>query len=601
MKTKLLWPALFGLLLIFGLLAAGCPTPNNPDNEEDEKEKSGISGKPVIIAQPLSGFYNVGDAIEVVVGAQSPDGGVLTYQWYKANSADSSGDKLENATSASYQPANTAAGDTFYYCVVTNTNETKQTSATQQSLTAKIAILPANETFTAQTTVTVDTATRNQYVRGFGGMYTLWTNVPDLTLKDIETMFDPDGQCGYNMLRIMIPCLNTDIVQAMDDIISGDYDNYNSDDVDNTDYFKLVKYVNQKNGYVLASPWSPPAEWKSGGTINGQEYLLPAYYGDYADYLKAFCKKMYDEGAPIYAVSIQNEPNYPANYDGCDWSDNEMRDFFKQVGHFTDGVPGYGGGQAIPVVLTMNGESANNTNINNAALNDPASRAAIDLIGRHIYGNQQSNYWGGTVVNKEKEVWMTEHNINGGNDTNYPNDSTWNYVWKFMNDVDLTIRLNNESAFIWWTAKRFYSMLGGGEYGTVDGKITPRGYGLAHYAKVAKETWRVGVTVTGTTNVNNTSFNLDSTAAKITAFESEDHNSISLVIFTPTTTSGGSGVDLGWVKIELPNDFTVRSATAIRSTASAQGKNETVMVDRSKNAVYVEVPPSNIVSVKVTK
>jgi O-glycosyl hydrolase len=593
MKTKLPWPALFGLLLIIGLLTAGCPTTNNPDDDEE----TGPGGKPVITAQPMGGFYTEGDTIEqLVVTVDSSGGGTFTYQWYKASSAGASGTEIPGANAAAYQPTDTAAGETFYYCVVTNTSA--ENSPSQQSASAKITILPAGQTFTANTTVTVDT-TRNQYVRGFGGMYVIWTNFPDLTLRNMQTMFDPAGSLGYNMLRIMIPPINTDIDQAMEDIINGL--EYASDTVDNSDYYKLVKYVNDKNGYVLASPWSPPKEWKSGGTMNGGESLESSYYQDYADYLKAYCQNMYDNGSPIYAVSIQNEPNYEAGYDGCDWTADEMKDFFKKVGHFTDGVPGYGGGKSIPTVLTMNGESANNTAINDAALNDPDSRAAIDLIGRHTYGSQQNNYWGGSVVNKEKEVWMTEHNINSGNDTSYPNDSTWNYVWKFMNDVDLSIRLNNESAFIWWALKRFYSMVGDGQYGTVENSILPRGYGLAHYAKVANETWRVNATVTGTSNVNNGTFNVDSTEAKVTAFESDDGNSISLVIFTPTNTNGGNGVDLGWVKIQVPSTFTIGSATAIRSTASAQGQSETVILDKSKTAVYVQVPASNIVSVKLTK
>lgn len=598
MKTKLSWPALFGLLILFGLLTAGCPTPNNPD--EGEPQQPGGAGKPVIVTQPMGGVYTEGDTIAaLVIAAESPDGGALTYQWYQADSSESNGTEVQDATGAAHQPAGAAAGNTFYYCVVTNTNEANQTSASQKSMTAQIAVYPAGEAFTVQTTVTVDTAVRNQYVRGFGGMYVLWTNFPDLTVRNMQTMFDPAGPLGYNMLRIMIPPINTDIVAAMDDIINGI--EYASDTVDNTDYYKLAKYVNEKNGYVLASPWSPPKEWKSGGTINGGEYLVPSYYGDYADYLKAYCQKMYDEGAPIYAVSIQNEPNYAAEYDGCDWSDSQMKDFFVSVGRFTNGVPGYGGGRAIPTVLTMNGESANIPSINDTALNNSTSRAAIDLIGRHLYGYQLNNYWGGSIVNKEKEVWMTEHNINSGNAAAYPNDSTWNYVWKFMNDVDVSIRLNNESAFIWWALKRFYSMVGDGQYGTEENVILPRGYGLAHYSKVANETWRVNVTVTGASNVNNSSFDVDSTAAKITAFESDDGNSISLVIFTPTSPSGSGGVDLGWVKIQLPEAFTVNAATVMRSTSSAQGKNETVMLDKSKNAVYVQVPASNIVSVKLTK
>jgi len=375
-------------------------------------------------------------------------------------------------------------------------------------------------------------------------------------------------------------------------------------------YYEGVKLVNKYGGYVLASPWSPPPKWKTNGTKNGGGRLYTTNYQDYANYLKAYCQHMLDHDAPVYAVSIQNEPNFMASYDGCEWTQIEMRDFFKQVGHFTDGVTGWGGGAATPVVLTMNGESANNPNINDAAMNDSESRSVIDLLGRHTYGDAQTRYAKALDVAPKKEVWMTEHNINGGNALSYPNDSTWNYVWVFMNDVDLDIRLNDESAFVWWALKRFYSIIGEGQYGTVEGAILPRGYGLSHYAKFAKEMWRCGVVVQGktangtdisTTYVNNGTLNRNGTDVKITAFVSEDGNTISLVMFTPTANNGTGGVDMGTVKIQLPQGFIVKTAAAMRSTAAVKAKKEDVVLSADKNSAFIVLPRSNIVSVKFTR
>jgi O-glycosyl hydrolase len=567
---------------------------------------------PVITAQPQDDIYLASDTIAPLTVTATITSGALTYQWYSNTTASNlGGTVITGATSASYTPPlnlNTEV-TLYYYVVVTNTNQyTVIKTSTVTSRPAKIRIQVNPGAASANATITVDTATKYQYVRGFGGMAIIWTNFPDFDVNDMETMFNPDTGLGYNMLRIMIPCDNTDIGESLDNITNGL--TFNENNIDNRDYYDLVKVANRYNGYVLASPWSPPKEWKTNNSINGDGRLMTGYYGDYAAYLKAFCQKMYDNGAPIYAVSIQNEPNYPSDYDGCQWSNNEMRDFFKQAGHFTDGVPGYGGGSSIPAVYTMNGESANNTNINDAAMNDPESRAVIDIIGRHVYGNQQSDYWGGSVINKEKEVWMTEHNINGGNATTYPNDSTWNYVWKFMNDVDLSIRLNNESAFIWWAAKRFYSMMGDGQYGTANHEILPRGYGLSHYAKFANETTRVDLTVSGSTgtgaaisasNLNNGSFYVDSTAVKATAFESPDGNSISLVLYTPTNTSGSNGVNMGTIKIDLPENFTVRSAYAMRSSASVKAAIEEVAISADRKSAYVTLPANEILSVKFTK
>ncbi|WP_461256063.1 glycoside hydrolase, partial [Treponema sp. R80B11-R83G3] len=302
-------------------------------------------------------------------------------------------------------------------------------------------------------------------------------------------------------------------------------------------------------------------------------------------------------------------------YDGCEWTPEQMRDFFKEQGHFTTiptAIPGYGGGKAIPNVLTMNGESANNPAINDAALNDPVSRAAIDVIGRHIYGDVQIRYANALDKEPKREVWMTEHNINSGNATAYPNDSLWNYVWQFLNDVDISIRLNDESAFIWWYLKRFYSVIGDGEYGTSESVVYPRGYGLSHYAKFSKEMWRVDVSVQGYAadgktalsvgkNVNNSQFDRNSTAAKFTGFMSDDGNTYSVVMWTPTNTNGSGGLDMGTVKIQLPQGFVAKTATAMRSNANVKAKTEKVILSGDGTSAVIMLPRSNIVSVRFTK
>jgi O-glycosyl hydrolase len=338
---------------------------------------------------------------------------------------------------------------------------------------------------------------------------------------------------------------------------------------------------------------------------------MPTHYQDYANYLRRFSEVMGQRGAPIYAVSIQNEPNYEASYDGCLWSPAEMRDFHIQVQNFTQGITGWGGGKATPRVLIMTGESANNPNINTLALEDSRSRPYIDLIGRHVYGEAQNRYSPALDHQTDpKEVWMTEYNINSGNVVAYPNDHTWNYVWPFMNDVDLSMRLNDESAYIWWAMKRFYSFIGDGMYGATEGAILPRGYALSHYAKFAKETWRCAVSASGklangtdisSANFNNTTFSRTSLHVKVTAYVTDDDNTISMVLFTPTNTSGGNGHDMGTVRIQLPVGFTAKTVTAMRSNAAVKARPEEVLMSADRNAAFIMLPPSNIVSISFTR
>jgi O-glycosyl hydrolase len=620
-------------------------TPKNPEVPETPKtpetqNPSETPKPPEMAAQPIISknltnimVFKGGTIPPLTVTASSSDGGTLSYQWYSNKTLSNGGGTLiTNAAEASYTPSISAAtaGNYYYYAVITNTNPdalvTKTSTAITEVAHIKVSVIPP-----PNATVTVNTNTKYQYVRGFGGIDSPWPGGNKaLTLDNIETMYNPD-KLGYNIMRIMVMPDNTNPDNTIANLIkAGGSRPY---------YIEGVKLVNKYGGYVLATPWSPPATWKNNNAINCEfagthdcennirsVKLLPANYQNYANYLKAFCNAMSNRGAPIYAISIQNEPNGHVGYDGCIWTPEEMRDFFKQVGNFTTGTTGWGGGKAQSKVLAMNGETMHTVEINDAAINDPGSRANIDILGRHLYGykmqGKMANLYG-------KEIWMSEYNINeNSNKRDEKNDYTWNYVWLFMNAVDLSIRLNEENAFIWWTSKRWYSLIGEGDYGTTANTVLPRGYGLSHYAKFAKETNRVGISVSGktgdggpitttgtTANFNHgtysdgpndgnskpTYLNDYQRAVKVNAFASPDGNSISLVMFTPTWVDGTKGIDMGTVKIQLPSGFKIANAKAMRSTASVKSQTEDVVIGVDENTAYVTLPASTILSVMLKK
>jgi O-glycosyl hydrolase len=655
--------------LVWALVFTGCPAGRLNDETEDPN-KSGTADAPIITVQPQGAVYFVGDtdirSLSVSVKPMTDDD-VLSYQWYsKTTTGQANGAAIEGATGLSYSPPSTitAAPKTHYfYVVVTNTNTSKEKPVRTATSSVAIVNVQTDVQDTSNAAVTVNTDQRFQYVRGFGGNDIAFSHLPVSSTQDYETMFDPE-KLGYNMARIYVPTSDeyTDIEQIMDELVS----NKKYPEIDLSNYYKNAQIVNKYGGYILASPWSPPAAWKTNGSVKGGGSLEPANYMDWANYLRKYCEIMARNGAPIYAVSLQNEYTWVVSYEGCEYGSRtnqyaENRDYWKKpgIGHFTSNepaVPGYGGGKALPYVKIMGGESHNEITPHDSALSDTVSRACIDIIGRHIYGTEgTSSYTYPLAINPKfvtapddpqfdaKEVWMTEHNINSG-EGGAENDSTWNYVWPFLNEVDLTIRLNHESAFFWWLAKRSYGMIGDGQNGTINGAVLPRGNALSHYAKFAKETGRVGVDISGklsngadisASNVNQASFNTTTNKAsgggsvKITAFASfkrddnsdwddgsewrrdreravknitlDDITAISLVMYTPTQTSGSGGVNMGTVKIKLPDGFVIRNAVAMRSNATSQAQMETVPVSRDRNEAYVTLPESTILSVRFTR
>ena len=599
---------------------------------------------PVIVVQPKPALYFTGEPVKALTVVATAVGGTTSYQWYSNDElATTKGNRtaIPGATGNSYTPNDPNVK--FFYVEVTNNVPPEnvvaggETTATVTSRAVNVRQNVTAGTTVGNAVVTLDPTKKFQYIRGYGGMEVAWANFPETFPEDTELMYNPD-RLGYNILRIMLPLFDVNIDKSMEQMIRERRKHY----------YDNVKIVNKYGGYVAAAPWSPPKEWKSNNSINGGGNLIHEYYKQYAAYLRSFSQHMYNHGAPIYCISIQNEPNYTAGYDGCEWTPNEMRDFFIQVGRFTEGVRGYGGGKPIPTVLTMNGESANNPAINQAAIDAPDAYKHIDVFARHVYGERRKNLWGSAPdwplsqarpfvqqVDK-KDVWMTEHNINSANATAYPNDSTWNYIWRFMNDIDLVMRLNNENAFVWWASKRFYSMVGDGQFATPAGEALARGWGLSHYSKYTIDTHRIGFTLTGTTAtpsqqinyqvmtdntnrdadenavVNGAAGDMDNVTARITAyakFNADDTlgDEISLVMWTPTDTAGGSGINMGRIQIGVPQGFKIGSATGVRSRSTdglrtnVYHENVDVDVSVNRDIAYVDLPSSQIVSIKLTR
>jgi len=83
---------------------------------------------------------SLGDSGELTVSATAADNGALSYQWYSNSfSSNQNGTLLAGAT-APVLPLNGAVtGTTYYYCVVTNTNNGRSVSANSQAVAVTVA------------------------------------------------------------------------------------------------------------------------------------------------------------------------------------------------------------------------------------------------------------------------------------------------------------------------------------------------------------------------------------------------------------------------------------------------------------------------------
>ncbi|MDR2534869.1 MAG: hypothetical protein LBD29_02400 [Treponema sp.] len=387
-------------------------------------------------------------------------------------------------------------------------------------------------------TIRVNTSTAYQKVIGFGGMSNAWTS-PVLTEDDIDTMYGPDG-LGYTILRIMIY----------------------PDPAKWDDYVGIAKKAQSYGATILASPWTPPAELKSNNSTTGG-YLLPENYGNYADHLKSFVRRMNDQGVRIDVISLQNEPDIQVGYDSCDWTPEQMLQFVKEYGP-----------DLKEMVELIPGESFQyKRNFTDPLLQDSEALKGFDIIGGHIYGGGLSRY--GLAHEKGKEVWMTEHLLNTS--SNFTYDSTWPAALMVAEEIHACMTADF-NAYIWWYLKRFYSMIGDGEYNTLGGQILNRGYVLSHYAKYATGTTRIEAVPEGNTQVF------------VSAYQSAE--AVNLVIINM-----GNSVSEG--TILLPE--TVRSYSSVESKSDAVMQPKTISINPEGTAAAVTLEPKSIVSISFSK
>ncbi|MGQ1948469.1 glycoside hydrolase [Geofilum sp. OHC36d9] len=302
--------------------------------------------------------------------------------------------------------------------------------------------------------ITLDASKIHQSITGFGGANAIW-GTDYLNQNEMELAFGTgDKGLGLSIFRVRLSSSKSD-------------------------WPGLVNTVTMANSYgakVLASPWSPPAEWKSNNSVNGGGYLLEDHYADFATYINDFIQYMADANATVDVVSVQNEPDWKVSYEGCEYTVNQMFNFVKNQGHMIQGAK-------LMVAESLNSNQAYTT----AILNDAVVADNIDIIGGHLYGSGNAPY--PLAAEKQKEVWMTEHllNLDSGNNpelwTQYTDPVTiWNETMQMVDEIH-AVMCNNWNAYIWWYIRRYYSFLGDGEKGTTRGEILKRGFAYSQFSK----------------------------------------------------------------------------------------------------------------------
>jgi len=320
-----------------------------------------------------------------------------------------------------------------------------------------IFTVPAFEVLAAND-VLVNLSSEKQVIRGFGGMnYPAWQG-SDLTAAQRETAFgNGQGQLGFSILRIHVDPDKTTWANELD----------------------TAKAAIKNGAIVFASPWSPPSDMVQ--TVNGQRHVKPDKYAAYAQHLNDFVSFMKQNGVDLYAISVQNEPDYGNEWTW--WTPQEILTFMKNNA----------GSINCRVIAPESFQYLKN--ISDPILNDAQALANLDILGAHLYGTQVSNFPYPLFKQKGagKDLWMTE--------VYYPNSEA-NSADRWPEALDVAQHMHNAmveadfQAYVWWFIRRQYGPM------KEDGTMSKRGAMMSQFSKFVRPGYvRVDATKNPNTNV----------------------------------------------------------------------------------------------------
>lgn len=317
-----------------------------------------------------------------------------------------------------------------------------------------MSVMPANVT-SAAVNCTIDTSKEYQTIRGFGGInHPEWAG--DLTESQRKTAFgNGSDELGLTILRVFV----------------------NPDSSQWSRAVPTAKYASDLGVTVFASPWEPPSNLTESGGSNGKLHLPKSNYEAYAKHLNDFGTYMKNNNVDLYAISVQNEPDYASEW--TYWSTDETTDFIANYGdkitstrlmspesfqYSPDGASWINGGDG-------------GKRFYKKILNNAKAMANCDVFGTHMYGTQRAWMDFPELENSGKEIWMTEV---------YVPNSDKDSANRFPEALDVSENIHNAmvvgnmSAYTWWYIRRNYGLM------TEDGKISKRGYCMAQYSKYVR-------------------------------------------------------------------------------------------------------------------
>lgn len=436
-----------------------------------------------------------------------------------------------------------SVGTTSLSVTFTPTDTVDYNSAT---LTTTLTIASIN--------ATIDFNDKHQIIRGFGGSEAWSSTMP---ASQINALYGTAaGDLGLSIMRVRIaPAAWTSATDT-------------ADTTQWTAELNTAKAAQTLGATVFATPWTPPASMKSNGSVN-EGSLKTSSYADYANYLEAYVHYATSMGVNLYAISMQNEPDWnPCGNDGgggtgsscyesCLWTGSQMDTWVAQ------------NASVLTAPLIMPESFYFSSSMSDPTLNDANAVGKVAIVGGHLYGGTPYNY--ALAKSLGKEVWMTEHTVDlaGGSTATTQNIKD---AIDAAEEIHNSLTVGQYNAYVyWWLVNSTYLNYYSGLLDT-SGNPTFFGKAVAQYSLFVRPGYeRVTATATPVPGVF------------VSAYSGAGHQVIVAINSNTTSTT---------IPFRIEN-ATVTSMTPYQTT-STQGVAQLSPVTVSGNAFTYTLPAQSI-------
>jgi glucuronoarabinoxylan endo-1,4-beta-xylanase len=184
----------------------------------------------------------------------------------------------------------------------------------------------------------------------------------------------------------------------------------------------IMEMAQARGALVWSTPWSPAANFKSNGGLNGGSMVgNAANYQAYANQLAGYVAGIQRTNqVNLYAISVQNEPDANVTtYESCNWNAQQIHDFVP----YLYAALAARNVAATKIILPESQNWLDYSNLAVLAMSDSTSND-VAIIADHNYDGTDGPF--SLAKNSYgKPLWETEVSLLTGNDSSITNGVYW--------------------------------------------------------------------------------------------------------------------------------------------------------------------------------